>query len=131
LSFLNFHLNRAFALGFAALDKVAPFNQHFSLNNYTLQYPYKLTDTVTVTQVFIYVLVIPAVIILIWTFAIDGLFHHRPKGAARQREYKSQTGWLGHTLTERLWQLNCGILGLLLAVTGALVVTQYVSPTQR
>ena len=110
------------------LDKVGPFHQHFSLQNYTLQYPFAVVERVPIKDAFIIVVIGPVLVILIWTLAIDGLFGHhgKDKYGGTKRTYEGW-GWRGHSLKERLWELNCGILGLLLAVSGALVVTQYVN----
>lgn len=49
-----------------------------------------------------------------YTLVIDGLFSHRKHNLPRIRRY---------TLADRLWELNCGVLGLLLAQGAAFVIT--------
>jgi diacylglycerol diphosphate phosphatase / phosphatidate phosphatase len=98
---------------FYALDAVEPFHQHFALQNYTLQYPYAVHERVPVAALFIIAVVGPAVVIAIYTLVIDGFFSHNNKGNRFAR----------YTLKERLWELNCGILGLLLASGTAFVIT--------
>ena len=56
----------------------------------------------------------PLVVISVYTLVIDGLFSHHKDGDARRGPY---------TLKKRLWELNCGILGLLLASGTAFVIT--------
>jgi membrane-associated phospholipid phosphatase len=55
-------------------------------------------------------------IIAIYALAIDGIFSHRRK--------QTGAGWSNiYRLKDRLWELNCGILGLLLAEGAAFVIT--------
>jgi diacylglycerol diphosphate phosphatase / phosphatidate phosphatase len=55
-------------------------------------------------------------IIAIYTLVIDGLFSHRRK--------QTGAGWSNiYRFKDRLWELNCGILGLLLAEGAAFVIT--------
>ena len=104
---------RILAAIFFALDAVTPFHQHFALQNYTLQYPYKEKDTITVAVLGLLVVVVPAVIIVIYSLFLDGIFSHHKNGS-----------FLGpHKFKARLWELNCGILGLLLASGTAFVIT--------
>jgi membrane-associated phospholipid phosphatase len=53
----------------------------------------------------------PAVVIAIYTLVIDGLFA-TGGGSFKKYSFKS-----------RLWELNCGILGLLLGVGSSFVIT--------
>jgi diacylglycerol diphosphate phosphatase/phosphatidate phosphatase len=55
--------------------------------------------------------VAPAIIIAIYTLVIDGIYSHH--GSGRKT----------YTFKARLWELNCGILGLLLAVGASFVIT--------
>jgi diacylglycerol diphosphate phosphatase / phosphatidate phosphatase len=56
------------------------------------------------------------IIIAIYTLALDGIFSHRRK--------QTGAGWSNvYPLKDRLWELNCGILGLLLAEGAAFVIT--------
>lgn len=99
---------------FQALDAVEPFHQHFALQNYTLQYPYAVHERVPIFLALILVVIVPMVVIAFWTLVIDGLFsHHKDPGSKRGP----------YTLRKRLWELNCGILGLLLASGTAFVIT--------
>jgi len=101
--------------GFLALDLVEPYHQHFSLENYTLQYPYAVHERVTAAQAGLIACLFPALVIVIWTMLIDGIYSHRKTPSGR-----FNGPW---TLGERLWQMNCGLLGLLLSVGGAIVIT--------
>ncbi|MCJ1419348.1 hypothetical protein MMC32_005702 [Xylographa parallela] len=108
-------------IAFWALDAVEPFNQHFSLLNYTLQYPYALHERVPVALLFFVAVVCPGLIIALYTLVIDGRFsHHRPEEAAQGR-HNSLGGRF--RMKDRLWELNCGILGLILASGTAFVIT--------
>ncbi|KAF1810468.1 PAP2-domain-containing protein [Eremomyces bilateralis CBS 781.70] len=106
----------AFIILFYRLDAVEPFHQHFSLQNYTLQYPYAVHERIPVTFLIIIAVLAPAVIIAIYTLLIDGIFSHRESrsGGKRTRPY---------TFKQRLWELNCGILGLGLSVSAAFTIT--------
>ncbi len=55
-------------------------------------------------------------VIAIYTLVLDGIFSHRRK--------QTGAGWSNiYRLKDRLWELNCGILGLLLAEGAAFVIT--------
>ncbi len=56
----------------------------------------------------------PILVIAIYTLVVDGLFSERRKTQGYRRVY---------TLKDRLWELNCGVLGLLLAQGAAFVIT--------
>lgn len=100
------------AVIYAALDKlITPFSQHFSLLNYTIQYPYNENERVPILAAIIISGVFPIIVIAVYTLVIDGMFSH------------SGTGRSKYTFNQRLWELNCGILGLLLAQGSAFVVT--------
>ncbi|EXJ79188.1 hypothetical protein A1O3_08689 [Capronia epimyces CBS 606.96] len=103
------------AIVYAALDKlVTPFSQHFSLNNIYIQYPYAVHERIPIHIALLISAAFPAVVILIYTLFIDGLFsHHRRTTHARSK----------YSIAERLWELNCGWLGLLLAQGAAFVIT--------
>ena len=62
----------------------------------------------------------PAAIIAIYTLVIDGLFSHQPPtmSSGRRRQLSGR-----YRLKDRLWELNCGILGLLLAVAASFTIT--------
>jgi diacylglycerol diphosphate phosphatase/phosphatidate phosphatase len=59
----------------------------------------------------------PAVVITLYTLVVDGLFSHKVGG--RKRKY---------TWSERLWELNCGMLGLGLAITLQYVIVGMFGP---
>lgn len=104
-------------IAFYLADKINPFHQHFSLNNYTLQYPFATTERVSVTLLCILVVAVPAAIIAVYTLAIDGIF-------SNTKPVRKGSILLGPwTFKQRLWELNCGILGLLLAVGAAFTIT--------
>ncbi|KAJ4514848.1 putative diacylglycerol pyrophosphate phosphatase 1 [Exophiala dermatitidis] len=104
------------AIIYAALDKlVTPFSQHFSLNNISIQYPYAVHERIPIHIALVLSGAFPAAVILIYTLFIDGLFsHHHQRARSRFNRY---------TFTDRLWELNCGWLGLLLAQGAAFVIT--------
>lgn len=63
----------------------------------------------------------PAVIIAFYTLVIDGLFSHQtamPTGRAGVKRLSGR-----YRFKDRLWELNCGILGLGLSVGAAFTVT--------
>ncbi|KAI4176014.1 MAG: hypothetical protein LQ343_001296 [Gyalolechia ehrenbergii] len=114
----NLHL-RILLVVFYALDSVEPYHQHFSLRNYTLQYPYTVHETVPVPLLFVLNTLIPALVIAIYALLIDGLFS-RHKEAVPRDGHRT----LGkYRLKDRLWELNCGLLGLLLSQGAAFVIT--------
>ncbi|KAI8937442.1 hypothetical protein NX059_005164 [Plenodomus lindquistii] len=106
---------------FGIVDKIAPFHQHFSLDNYTLHYPYAVKERVPVIWLCVYVVAAPAVIIGIYTLVIDGLFSHQTTMPAGRSGIKRLSG--RYRFKDRLWELNCGILGLGLSVGAAFVIT--------
>ncbi|KAL9595171.1 MAG: hypothetical protein Q9179_005094 [Wetmoreana sp. 5 TL-2023] len=104
---------------FYALDAVEPYHQHFSLRNYTLQYPYAVHERVPVPLLFALNTILPAIIIAIYALLIDGLFSHQKQAAPRDGHRT-----LGkYRVKDRLWELNCGLLGLLLSQGAAFVIT--------
>ncbi|KAJ5615939.1 hypothetical protein N7537_001053 [Penicillium hordei] len=109
------------AIGFAILNKVEPFHQHFSLNNISIQYPYAVHERVPMVYALCISGVFPLVLIILYTLFIDGLFsHHKPQdGASGKRKLRGPHRW-----KDRLWELNCGILGLILAQGLAFFITQ-------
>lgn len=63
----------------------------------------------------------PLVIIALYTLVIDGLFSHQtpmPSGRAGVKRLSGR-----YRLKDRLWELNCGILGLGLSVGAAFTIT--------
>jgi diacylglycerol diphosphate phosphatase/phosphatidate phosphatase len=114
--------NSALAIGFFILDTVEPYHQHFSLNNISLQYPYAVKERIPIQDALLISLAFPAVFIVIYTLVIDGLFsHHKPskESMSGRRKLSGKYRW-----KDRLWELNCGILGLLLSQALAFVITQ-------
>ncbi|OCL07688.1 PAP2-domain-containing protein [Glonium stellatum] len=105
---------------FYALDAVEPFHQHFSLQNYTLHYPYAVKERVPVPALVLIAVICPAAIIAVYTLVIDGLFSHKLPAVSTGRK-RRLTG--RYRLKDRLWELNCGILGLLLAVAASFTIT--------
>ncbi|KAL8872505.1 MAG: hypothetical protein Q9174_001876 [Haloplaca sp. 1 TL-2023] len=106
-------------VAFYILDSVEPYHQHFSLRNYTLQYPFAVRERVPIPLLFVLNSLLPAIIIAIYALVIDGLFSHQKQPTARDGHRT-----LGkYRLKDRLWELNCGILGLLLSQGAAFVIT--------
>jgi hypothetical protein len=92
--------------GFYALDAVEPHRQQFSLRNYSLQYKFASHERVTKEALAVIAVVAPAAIICVYTLVIDCIFSHMVNGKKRR-----------HTMKERLWELNCGLLGLSLSIS--------------
>ncbi|KAL8764734.1 MAG: hypothetical protein Q9209_007901 [Squamulea sp. 1 TL-2023] len=106
-------------VAFYALDAVEPYHQHFSLRNYTLQYPYAVHERVPIPLLFALNSLFPAIVIALYALLLDGLFS-RHKQAIPRDGHRT----LGkYRLKDRLWELNCGILGLLLSQGAAFVIT--------
>ncbi|KAK4980942.1 hypothetical protein LTR66_010276 [Elasticomyces elasticus] len=117
--------NSVLAAIFFALDAVEPYHQHFSLQNYTLQYPHAVHERVSPGLCYFIAVVCPAAVIALYTLVIDGLFsHQRPNSSVSGR--RSLLG--RYRLKDRLWEFNCGILGLLLSEGAAFVITGTWSP---
>ncbi|KAL8883528.1 MAG: hypothetical protein Q9215_008177 [Flavoplaca cf. flavocitrina] len=104
---------------FYALDSVEPYHQHFSLRNYTLQYPFAKHERVPVPLLFVLNSLLPAVVIALYALLIDGLFSRQKKTAPRD----GHRTFGKYRFKDRLWELNCGILGLLLSQGAAFVIT--------
>ena len=77
-------------------------------------YPIADPERVPIFMAMVYSCLCPAIIIAIYTLLLDGMFSHSKKGVARLQRY---------TWGDRLWELNCGILGLFLAQGTAFVIT--------
>ncbi|KAJ5774112.1 Phosphatidic acid phosphatase type 2/haloperoxidase [Penicillium paradoxum] len=107
--------------GFAILNTIEPYHQHFSLNNISIQYPYAVHERIPMAYAVCISIGFPVVLILLYTMLIDGLFsHNKPQDTASgKRKLRGPHRW-----KDRLWELNCGILGLLLAQGLAFVITQ-------
>lgn len=65
--------------------------------------------------------IIPGIIIAIYTLVVDGIFSHQLYQAATQKRLWTLNG--RYNLKERLWELNCGVLGLALSQGLAFVIT--------
>lgn len=102
-------------VAFSALDKAEPFHQHFDIHNPSLQYPYADPERVPPWLAAVIAVAFPIAVIILWTLVIDGLFSHlqKQRGHRHRRLY---------TMQERLWQMNAGILGLLLSVAAVITI---------
>ncbi|KAL0255084.1 hypothetical protein SLS55_009612 [Diplodia seriata] len=107
-------------IAFYALDSVEPHHQEFSLRNYTLQYKYAVHERVPVFDLCIIAVLAPALIIAFYTLVIDGLFS-TSKGQAGSAGRRKLLG--KYRMKDRLWELNCGVLGLMLSVGAAFTIT--------
>jgi len=74
-------------------------------------YPYKEKERIPIRLAIVLVCVVPALLIGLYTMVADGFF------ATGGRSYKK------YPMKSRLWELNCGILGLLLSIGSSFVVT--------
>jgi diacylglycerol diphosphate phosphatase / phosphatidate phosphatase len=74
-------------------------------------YPYAVNERVPIPMAMAIVVLGPVVVIAIYTMIIDGLFA-TGGGSFKKYSFKS-----------RLWELNCGVLGLLLGVGSSFVIT--------
>ncbi|KAE8372981.1 phosphatidic acid phosphatase [Aspergillus bertholletiae] len=107
--------------GFYILDSIEPYHQHFSLNNISLMYPYAVHERVSIPLALCISGVGPLVIIAIYTLLIDGLFsHNKPVNPTSGK--RKLTG--PYRFKDRLWEFNCGFLGLLLSQGLAFLITQ-------
>ncbi|KAK9362555.1 phosphatidic acid phosphatase type 2/haloperoxidase [Lipomyces starkeyi] len=86
------------------LSTLPPNFSRFALTDITLQYPIANPETISYALACILSIVVPAGIITFWSLLID-FFRYRS------------------TLRSRLWELNCGILGLALSITMTIVIT--------
>jgi len=108
-------LSRVLAVVYGALDViVTPFAQHFSLNDISIQYPYAVHERIPIHIALLISGLFPAVVIAVYTLFIDGLFSHHRRTTRTRSKY---------TFGDRLWELNCGWLGLFLSQGAAFVIT--------
>lgn len=114
--------HRVFILAFSALDKAEPYHQRFSLNNLSLQYPYADPERIPAWVAAVIVCGFPILVIIFWTLFIDGIFSHS-KVASSRRQLYGKGRRAKYTMQERLWEMNCGILGLGLSVAAAVTIT--------
>ena len=92
------------------------------MNNISIQYPYAEVERVPVIWLVIISCVIPAGIIAGYTLVIDGIFSHQATVEGRVPTGRRKMSGR-YRFKDRLWELNCGILGLFLAVGLAFTVT--------
>lgn len=113
-------------IGFFILDSVEPFHQHFSLRNITLQYHYAVHERITIGEALCISGLFPLALIIVYTLFLDGLFsHNKPQDpVSGKRKLRGPWRW-----KDRLWEMNCGILGLLLSQALAFVITQALKTT--
>lgn len=97
-----------------------PLKQPFSLNNESLQYPYADPERISAAWAGVISIVCPMILIIGWTLCIDGLYSNHKPPVTRRRILGGGGTW---TMADRLWEMNCGILGLGLSVAGSIVVT--------
>ncbi|EGD98150.1 PAP2 domain-containing protein [Trichophyton tonsurans CBS 112818] len=110
----------ALIIGFFILDRVEPFHQPFALQNYTLHYPYAVNERVPIPLALAISGGFPVLVIVVYTIVLDGLFSHsKPVNIATGKRRLMGK----YRLKDRLWELNCGILGLVLAQGAAFVIT--------
>lgn len=108
-------------MGFYIVDKIEPFHQPFSLQNLSLRYPHAVHETIPMPLALFLSGIIPLVSIAVYTLLIDGLFsHNKPQKPLTGKRKRSGP----HRWRDRLWEFNCGFLGLLLAQGLAFVLTQ-------
>ena len=112
---------RGLVIGFAILDTVQPFHQHFSLTDIDIQYPFAVHERVPVPLLYFLAIIVPLGTIALYTLILDGLFSHN-KNQGPPRDGSSLLG--RYRLKDRLWELNCGILGLLLSLSSSFVLTE-------
>ena len=77
-------------------------------------YPIADPERVPIFMAMVYSCFCPIIIIAVYTLLLDGMFSNSKKGVARSSRY---------TWADRLWELNCGVLGLFLAQGTAFVIT--------
>ncbi|KAF2275879.1 PAP2-domain-containing protein [Westerdykella ornata] len=118
---LDYVIIVALIVAFYIVDKIEPFHQPFSMENYSLHYPFAVKERIPVFELCLIVVAAPAAIIAIYTLVIDGLFSHQTPMPAENRGLRRLSG--RYRLKDRLWELNCGILGLGLSVMLAFTIT--------
>ncbi|KAF2205958.1 lipid phosphate phosphatase 1 [Delitschia confertaspora ATCC 74209] len=116
---LDYVIIVALIVTFTAIDKVEPFHQPWSMKNYTLHYPYADPERIPVFWLCIITVLFPAIVIAFYTLVIDGVFSHQlPTYGSGGRKLFGR-----YRLKDRLWELNCGILGLMLSVCASFTIT--------
>lgn len=61
------------------------------------------------------------IIIIVYTLVIDGLFSHQKPASGSGGGHRLLSG--RYRLKDRLWEMNCGILGLFLSCSATLTIT--------
>ncbi|KAF2747481.1 lipid phosphate phosphatase-like protein 1 [Sporormia fimetaria CBS 119925] len=117
---LDYVIIVALIVAFYIVDKIPPFHQPFSLDNLSLRYPFAVNERIPVFELCLIVVAAPAVIIAFYTLVIDGLFSHQTP-MPNNRGLRKLSG--RYRFKDRLWELNCGILGLGLSVMLAFTMT--------
>lgn len=110
---IDYVLICGFIVFFSSLDKMEPFHQKFSLNNWTIQYPFAEHERVPVWMAGVISCAFPLLVIILYALVIDGA-----------KKVKKGNGLYAiHPMRERLWEMNCGILGLGLSVAAVIFFT--------
>ncbi|KAL4928826.1 phosphatase PAP2 family protein [Aspergillus undulatus] len=110
----------ALVIGFWILDRIEPYHQRFSLNNISLQYPMADPERISIFAAVACSGGGPLIIIAIYTLFVDGLFsHNKPIKSSGKRKFTGP-----YRFKDRLWELNCGFLGLILSQALCFVITQ-------
>ncbi|KAK7202556.1 PAP2 domain protein [Myxozyma melibiosi] len=81
-----------------------PSYSRFSLSDITLQYPIADPETVPYGLAVVYSIIVPLAVIVLWPLVVDHFRYHS-------------------SFSSRLWDVNAGILGLLLSEAITLVIT--------
>ncbi|KAL2818806.1 phosphatidic acid phosphatase type 2/haloperoxidase [Aspergillus cavernicola] len=118
---LDYVILVACVVGFYILDRIEPYHQHFSLQNISLQYPYAEHERISIVAAVACSGGGPLGIIAIYTLFVDGLFsHNKPfNSSSGKRKLTGPYRW-----KDRLWEFNCGFLGLVLSQAMTFVITQ-------
>ncbi|KAL4947621.1 phosphatidic acid phosphatase type 2/haloperoxidase [Aspergillus filifer] len=117
---LDYVILIALVIGFWIIDRIEPYHQRFSLNNISLQYPMADPERISIFAAVACSGGGPLIVIAIWTLFIDGLFSHKkPVKASGKRRFTGP-----YRFKDRLWELNCGFLGLILSQALCFVITQ-------
>ncbi len=90
------------------------------MNNISLQYPYADPERISIFAAVACSGGAPLVIIAVYTLFVDGLFsHNKPIKTNGKRRFTGP-----YRFKDRLWEFNCGFLGLVLSQALAFVITQ-------
>ncbi|KAL4922550.1 phosphatidic acid phosphatase type 2/haloperoxidase [Aspergillus aurantiobrunneus] len=117
---LDYVILVALVVGFYILDRIEPYHQRFSLSNISLQYPYADPERISIAAAVACSGGGPLAIILIYTLFVDGLFSHiKPVKSTGKRKFTGP-----YRFKDRLWEFNCGFLGLVLSQALCFVITQ-------